>query len=69
MQTLAYGFRGMQSTPNHLAIPPFVLRDVTDFCFSQPDDIEARLEDGLLLLRINCGPPDDKNEVFPIPLR
>ncbi|KAF8901952.1 hypothetical protein CPB85DRAFT_1322472 [Mucidula mucida] len=44
-------------------------RSLTVSAECKPDDIEARLEDGLLLLRINCGPPDDKNEVFPIPLR
>ncbi|KAK0191957.1 hypothetical protein F5146DRAFT_1037747 [Armillaria mellea] len=35
----------------------------------KPEDIDARYEDGILVLKIQCGPPDDKNEVQIVPLR
>ncbi|KAG7441337.1 uncharacterized protein BT62DRAFT_937252 [Guyanagaster necrorhizus] len=35
----------------------------------KPEDIDARYEDGILVLKIQCGPPDDKNEVQMVPLR
>ncbi|KAK0204291.1 hypothetical protein DFS33DRAFT_1338317 [Desarmillaria ectypa] len=35
----------------------------------KPEDINARYEDGILVLKIQCGPPDDKNEVQAVPLR
>ncbi|KIY67834.1 hypothetical protein CYLTODRAFT_279912 [Cylindrobasidium torrendii FP15055 ss-10] len=33
-----------------------------------PAHINAHFADGVLVLDIDCGPPDDKNEVFDIPL-
>ncbi|KAK0477946.1 hypothetical protein IW261DRAFT_1484662 [Armillaria novae-zelandiae] len=44
-------------------------RSITVSPHCKPEDIDARYEDGILVLKIQCGPPDDKNEVQIVPLR